>query len=171
VSRILPREDLILIKIPDSTPEIISTYAQGDEQALLARVRYNRLVDVFLGITTYSLQNHLRTTVGGIGQIEIDELYVGVSRSGQQFVIPVQAKGGSDQLAVIQTQQDVACCQEKFASLKCRPVSAQFMADGVIAMFELTMQDGQIRVVDEKHYKLVPSAQITTEELQSYGER
>jgi hypothetical protein len=45
------------------------------------------------------------------------------------------------------------------------------MADGVIAMFELTMQDGQIRVVDEKHYKLVPSAQITTEELQSYGER
>ena len=171
LSRILPREDLIVIKIPDSTPEIIATYAQGDEQALLARVRYNRLVDVFLGIATYSLQNHLRTTVKGMGQIEIDELYVGVSRNGQQFVIPVQAKGGNDQLAVIQTQQDIACCHEKFAGLKCRPLSAQFMSDGIIAMFELTMQDGQIRVVDEKHYKLVPSAQITSEELESYSER
>jgi len=171
VSRILPREDLVVIKIPDSTPEIIAAYAKGDEQALLARVRYNRLVDVFLGITAYSLQNHLRTTVEGLGQIEIDELYVGLSRSGQQFVIPVQAKGGTDQLAVIQTQQDIACCNEKFATLKCRPLSAQFMPDGVIAMFELALQDAQIRVVDEKHYKLVPSDQISAEELQSYGER
>ena len=171
VSRIVPREDLIVIKLPDTTPEIISTYAQGDEQALLARVRYNRLIDIFLGITTYSLQNHLRTTVRGMGQIEIDELYVGLSRSGQQFVIPVQAKGGSDQLAVIQTQQDIACCQEKYARLKCRPVSAQFMADGVIAMFELTLQDGQVRVVDERHYKLVPSDQITAEDLKNYAER
>jgi hypothetical protein len=169
--RILPRADLIVIKIPDSTPDIVAAHAQGDEQALLARVRYNRLVDVFLGIAAYSLQNHLRTTVKGMGQIEIDELYVGVSRGGQQFVIPVQAKGGNDQLAPIQTQQDIACCEEKFASLKCRPVSAQFMADGVIAMFELTAQDGQIRVVDEKHYKLAPSEEITAEELRSYGER
>jgi len=170
-SRIVPRGDLLVIKIPDATPEIVAAYAQGDEQALLARVRYNRLIDVFLGIATYSLQNHLRTTVKGIGQIEIDELYVGVSGSGQQFVIPVQAKGGSDQLATIQTQQDIAYCQEKFASLRCRPVSAQFMRDGMIAMFELTTQDGEIRIVDEKHYKLVPSDRITAGELRGYGER
>ena len=71
VSRIIPRGDLIATKIPDSTPEIISAYALTDEQALLAKVRYNRLVDIFLGITTYSLQNHMRTTVKGIGQIEM----------------------------------------------------------------------------------------------------
>ncbi len=171
MSRIRPREDMIAVKIPDSTPEIVAAYAQGDEQALLARVRYNRLIDVFLGITTYSLQNHLRTTVSGMGQIEIDELYVGLSRSGQQFVIPVQAKGGSDQIAAIQTQQDIACCHEKFASLRCRPVSAQFMSDGIIAMFELAMSDGQIRVVEERHYRLVPSDEITAEELQRYGEK
>ena len=170
-NRILPREDLVVIKIPDSTPEIIAAYAKSDEQSLLAKLRYNRLVDVFLGLTTYSLQNHFRTTVKGMGQIEIDELYVGVSRTGQQFVIPVQAKGGNDRLSVIQTQQDIACCHEKFPSLMCRPLSAQFMRDGVIAIFELTMQDDRIRVVDEKHYKLVPSGQITAEELQSYSER
>ena len=64
---VIPRPDLIAIKIPDATPEIVSMYAQSDEQALLAKVRYNRLVDVFLGVTTYSLQNHLRTTVQDVG--------------------------------------------------------------------------------------------------------
>lgn len=74
-TRIVPRDDLLRTDIPDATPEIISEYALDDEQALLAIVRYNRLIDTFLGLTTYSLQNHLRTTVQGIGQIEIDELY------------------------------------------------------------------------------------------------
>ena len=68
----------------------------SDEQALLAKVRYNRLIDVFLGVAAYSLQNHLRTTVSDVGQLEIDEIYVGVDRQGRQYVMPVQAKGGSD---------------------------------------------------------------------------
>lgn len=79
------------IRIPDSTPEIISAYALDDEQALLAKVRYNRLIDIFLGLTTFSLQNHLRTTVKSIGQIEIDELYVGIDKFGCHYVIPVGA--------------------------------------------------------------------------------
>ena len=66
-NRILPRSELVTIKIPDATPELIGSYALDDEQALLAIVRYNRLVDIFLGLTTYSLQNHLRTTVKNIG--------------------------------------------------------------------------------------------------------
>jgi hypothetical protein len=171
VSRIIPREDLVATKIPDGTPEIITAYALSDEQALLAKVRYNRLVDIFLGITTYSLQNHMRTTVRGLGQIEIDEVYVGVNKNGQQFVIPVQAKGGSDQLAAVQTSQDVACCREKYPALSCRPISAQFMPDGVIAMFELTLQRGEVKVVEERHYRLVPSSEIADEDLQRYSSR
>lgn len=169
--RIVPREELVTIKIPDSTPEIIGAYALGDEQALLAKVRYNRLIDVFLGITTYSLQNHLRTTVANIGQIEIDEVYVGVDRGGRQFVIPVQAKGGSDKHGPVQTQQDVACCAEKFPDLICRPVSAQFMSDGRIAMFELTVADSDVQVVEEKHYQLVPANSISSDELRRYSQK
>ena len=41
INRILPRAELVTIKIPDATPEIVIGYAQGDEQALLAKVRYN----------------------------------------------------------------------------------------------------------------------------------
>ncbi len=168
VSRILPRSDLITIKVPDATPEIIGTYALGDEQALLAKVRYNRLLDVFLGMATYSLQNHLRTTVSNVGQIEIDEIYVGVNRQGTQFVIPVQAKAGRDQIGGVQTRQDIACCAEKFPRSVCRPIAAQFMADDVIALFELAAQDEDIRVVDEKHYQLVPAGAISAKDMALY---
>jgi hypothetical protein len=82
INRILPNPELITIKIPDSTPEIVSEYSLSDEQDLLAKVRYNRLIDIFLGLTTYSLQNHLRTTVKDVGQIEIDEIYVGIDQVG-----------------------------------------------------------------------------------------
>lgn len=85
INRIEPNPNLVTIKIPDATPEIIRVNSLSDEQALLAKVRYNRIIDTFLGITTYSLQNHLRTTVKGMGQIEIDEVYVGVDRHGCQY--------------------------------------------------------------------------------------
>ncbi len=96
-ARIVPNQNLVSVGIPDATPEVIRAYKLDDEQALLAIVRYNRLIDTFLGLTTFSLQNHLRTTVEGIGQIEIDELYVGLDKRGCHYVIPVQAKGGKDQ--------------------------------------------------------------------------
>jgi len=168
MSRILPRPDLMQIKIPDSTPEIIGQYSLSDEQALLAKVRYNRLIDIFLGITTYSLQNHLRTTVSGIGQIEIDEIYVGVNRNGVQFIIPVQAKGGKDQIGAVQTKQDLACCNQKFPELVCRPIAAQFLEDDLIAMFELAPVGDEIKVIEEKHYKLLPADHISKADLQSY---
>lgn len=175
VNRIVPNPSLRAIKVPDATPEIIGAYALNDEQALLARVRYNRLIDVFLGVTAYSLQNHMRTTVKGIGQIEIDEVYVALDRQGVQYVVPVQAKGGKDQLSVVQTKQDLACCAEKFQTLSCRSVSAQFMEmddkTRKIAMFELAVEDGLVVVVDEKHYRLVPSSEISPEDLQAYARK
>lgn len=171
VNRIAPNKELITVKIPNATPEIISAYALSDEQALLAKVRYNRLVDIFLGIAAYSLQNHLRTTVKGIGQIEIDEIYVGIDRHGRQYVLPMQAKGGKDQLGVVQTKQDMACCVEKFPNLICRPIAAQFMADDLIAMFELSQESGEIKIVEEKHYRLVPADNIGPDDLAAYNLR
>ena len=171
INRIVPNPNLVAIKIPDNTPEIIVAYSLSDEQALLAKVRYNRLIDVFLGVVSYSLQNHLRTTVKGIGQIEIDEIYAGVDRRGSQYIIPVQAKGGSDQLGVVQTKQDLEYCREKFPALICRAVSSQFIADDHIAMFELTVEDDFVKIVDEKHYRLVPSDQISRADLATYGVR
>jgi hypothetical protein len=168
LNRIVPRSDLKTIAIPNGTPEIIRVYALDDEQALLAIVRYNRLIDIFLGLTTYSLQNHLRTTVKGIGQIEIDELYFGIDRHGCHYVIPVQAKGGKDQISVVQTKQDIAWCEQKFPGIRSRAISAQFMDDDKVAMFELAIENQQIVVVDEKHYRLVPAEMIERGAVMDY---
>lgn len=168
--RILPRADLVRISIPDATPELIRAYALDDEQALLAIVRYNRLIDTFLGLTTYSLQNHLRTTVRGIGQIEIDELYVGIDKWGCHYVIPVQAKGGNDQIGVVQTTQDIRFVEENFPGLRCRAISAQFMEDGVVALFELMLQQDEIRIVDERHYRLVPASLLDADAVRHYSD-
>ncbi len=168
ISRIRPSENLITINIPDATPELIRAYALDDEQALLAIVRYNRLIDTFLGLTTYSLQNHLRTTVKGIGQIEIDELYVGLDKRGCHYVIPVQAKGGNDQIGIVQISQDISYVADKFPGMRCRAIAAQFMGDDVIALFELALQDNEIKVVEERHYRLVPAKDLDRKALQDY---
>ncbi|MGH6952412.1 MAG: endonuclease [Vitreimonas sp.] len=168
ITRIMPNPNLVSIGIPDSTPEIIRVYALDDEQALLAIIRYNRLVDTFLGLTTYSLQNHLRTTVKGIGQIEIDELYIGLDKHGCHYAIPVQAKGGKDQIGVVQTGQDIAFATEKFPGVRCRPIAVQFMRDDVIAMFELTIADGGVKVVEERHYKLIPADKLDQTAIRAY---
>lgn len=168
INRIIPNTNLIQIKIPDATPEIINRYMSGDEQALLTKIRYYRLLDIFLGITAYSLQNHLRTTVTGVGQIEIDEIYVGVNCNGEQFIIPVKAKSGNDQLSVVQTKQDIGYCTEKFPELTSRSISAQFMRNNLIALFELTIDEGEVKISQEKHYKLVLADQISEADLQNY---
>lgn len=113
LNRIVPNVNLATIGIPDATPEMIRAYALDDEQALLAIMRYNRLIDTFLGLTTYSLQNHLRTSVKDIGQIEIDELYFGLDRDGCHLCDSSSSKrwgrpncGGSNQAryCVVQTK-------------------------------------------------------------------
>jgi hypothetical protein len=168
LSRVTPNKDLMLISVPDSTPEVIRSYALDDEQALLAIIRYNRLVDVFLGITTYSLQNHLRTTVTDIGQIEIDELYVGIDKFGCHYIVPVQAKGGKDQISVVQTLQDLAWCEERFPGMRAKALSVQFLGENRIALFELVIQDFALKVAEERHYKLVPGDQIDKAAIRKY---
>lgn len=167
-SRIVPREDLVVIDIPDSTPEVIRAHRLDDEQALLAMVRYNRLIDTFLGLTAYSLQNHLRTTVEDVGQIEIDELYIGIDKLGCHYVIPVQAKGDKDQIGIVQPTQDIRFAEQKFPGLRCRAIAAQFLEDAVIALFELTLQGSEIKVVEERHYRLVPADQLDPESIRKY---
>ena len=173
------------IKIPDATPEIVKRYALGDEQAVLARIRYNRLIDLFFGFATYPLQSHLRTTVNAFSksQIETDELYVGVDRRGAQYIIPVQAKGKPkrDTISAVQAIQDIYCCREKFPNLICKSLAAQTITiDSIaggfevytIALMELDIESGSrfdVSKVQERHYQLVSGNGITQEELLKYS--
>lgn len=159
---------LAAIKIPDATPGIISQHSLRDEQGLLAKLRYNRLLDIFSGVVCYSLQSHLRTTVPDMGQVETDEIYVGTDKRGAQYVFPAQAKGGNDQIGIVQIEQDFALCASKFPQLICRPVAAQFMEDDLIALFSFDMDEQGISILDEKHYRLIDPVQMTEDDISQY---
>jgi len=166
-----PTVSLVETKIPDATPGIIAMYALSDEQALLAKLRYNRLIDIFTGVTCYSLQSHLRTFVEKLGQIETDEIYVGIDKRGVHYVFPVQAKGAKERISVVQIEQDIAMCASKFPSLICRPIAAQFMKQDLIALFELEQAKSGIGISLEKHYLLVEPDNLSPDELQKYAAR
>lgn len=186
---VLPTRGMTITKIPDSTPGLIERYALSDEQALLAKLRHNRLLDIYSGVTTYSLQSHLRTTVTirerphptrpgetqrDIAQVETDEIYVGVDKHGAHYVFPIQAKGGSDFLSVVQIWQDFMVCKHKaeFTSLLARPVAAQFMEGNAIALFSFEWDGGYGITVapgSERHYLLVDAAELTPAELTAYA--
>ncbi len=168
---LVPNELLAETKVPDSTPGVVAMYSLNDEQALLAKVRYNRLIDIFTGVTCYSLQNHLRTTVAEMGQVETDEIYIGVDRRGAHYVFPVQAKGGTDKLNIVQIEQDIALCAEKFLGLICLAIGAQFMGDNLIALFGFELGENGVALALEKHYRLVPPDDVSTEDLASYRNR
>lgn len=169
-TRILPDTLLEKIKVPDATPGLITKYALNDEQALLAKVRYNRLIDIFTGVTCYSLQNHLRTNVPSLGQVETDEIYIGVDKRGAQYIFPVQAKGGNDQISVVQLEQDVAMCADKFPMLICHPIAAQFINTNTIALFRFNMGETGLAKISERHYQLSLPSELTPEDLRRYNE-
>lgn len=156
------------VGIPDATPEIVRKYALDDEQALLAIIRTNRLIDTFLGLTAYSLQNHLRSSVRGLGQMEIDELYVAMDRYGCHHILPVQAKGGADQISSVQARQDAAWCAERFPGLRCHCIAAQFLGEDRVAMFELRVADDVVEVLEERHYQLLPASQLDAAAIRNY---
>ena len=159
------------IKIPDATPGIIAKYSLDDEQALLAKIRYNRLLDIFMGITCYSLQNHLRTSVVGIGQIETDEIYVGVDKKGLHYIFPVQAKGENEKIGIVQIEQDWYMCKEKFPELICIPIASQMVEGDTIALICFSIDENEnIVIAGERHYSLVDKDKITKQDLEKYCE-
>ncbi len=106
-----------------------------------------------------------------MGQVETDELYVGVDKHGAQYVLPVQAKGGTDILSVVQIEQDIALSAARFPALICRPIASQFMGDDLIALFEMESAGEGVKIVTEKHYRLTSADEISHEDLRTYQMR
>jgi hypothetical protein len=107
--------------------------------------------------------------VSNIGQVEVDEIYVGVNKRGTHFVLPCQAKSPGDRFGIVQVMQDMALCQERYPNAMCKPIALQFMNDNGVAILELAVTEEdellKLNIVEEKHYELVPRAQISDAEL------
>jgi hypothetical protein len=157
--------------MPGATPGIVSRSSFDDERALLAKIRYNHLPDIFTGVTYYSLQNHWRTTLPNIGQAETDERYVGLDRQGVHYVFPAQAKGGSDKIGAVQMEQDFAVCAEKFPNAVGRPIVPPCMGETTIVLFAFVLTEEGVRIAEKRHYQLVPSDALSSEEIAEHRRR
>jgi hypothetical protein len=163
------QDDLLTIMLPDATPEIVLEYAGSDEQGLLAKVHYNRLLDIFVQICCYHLQNHWRTSVKNRGQCEIDDLYVGLNINGKQFVVPVEAKCANESLSKTQIVQMINFARERYPKLIMRPVGVQEMKDSSLVLIEFTSaaHPDDIKIKETRRYELVPTSEVPLDRQQA----
>lgn len=140
-------------RLCDDTPQVVLRNAVGPKQRMLAQIRYNRLVDRFLGLPAYSIGSWS----GKIGKerFEIDDLYVANNRRGQQLIVPVQARDGKNRHDKIHTMQDIAWCQAKLPQSICFPILVQTMNPSRIVFLSLCEVNGEVKVSEERHYELV----------------
>ncbi len=150
--------DLEITQILDSTPQVVLKYQGEDEQSLLSRIRYNRLVDIFTSLATYHLQGHVRTSVTGVGQVEIDDLYIGIDTDGIGFILPIEAKSSApkDRLGVVQITQMVKFARQNFPDLMIRPIGVKLLPDGSCIFVELndTADSNDVKSRRYKRYML-----------------
>jgi hypothetical protein len=88
----------------------------------------------------------------------------------------VQANGGNNQLGVTQTRQGYRQLSSKVSPphLPTRFSSihvGRHQIGNTIAVFELALQGNDVRIAEEKHYKLVAADQISDDDLKLYSLR
>ena len=77
-------------------------------------------------------------------------------------------RGGKDQISVVQTSQDIRFVEERFPGMRCRAITAQFMDAQAVALFELTLKNDEIKVVEERHDRLVPAKDLDQAAIRDY---
>jgi hypothetical protein len=150
-------ESLKVYPIPYAVPEIVAQNLTRDEQGLLTIVRYNRILDVFTGLACFHLQSHIRTHLVKHGQVEIDDLYVGVDKDGRGYVIPVEAKEEGERLGLDKAVALALFARLRFPKLICHPVG--IMRRGVhlfdCVEFEPSEEMSTVAVLELRRYQLV----------------
>jgi hypothetical protein len=135
--------------------------AHVDEQALLTVASYCKLFDHFTGLAIYRLRSHVRKSVAGIGQAELDELDVGVALREDEVpvIVPIEAKAVADPVNRVQISAMVAFSAEFFPGHQIRPVALKVNAEGLLHLLEFnpTMEPSELEVVRSAAYKLILS--------------
>jgi hypothetical protein len=154
-----PSVDAPIIILPDHTPEeVLEHGSTRDEQAVLATLHYNRILDLFMWCRLERKQSHWRTKVTGLGQIEIDDVYIGVDgKTGDEVVVTVQAKRDRDRVNAVQIMQDIRACRERDDGRVCRPVAVHYDSlSRRLALMEFgeTACGTSVNIVAERHYLL-----------------
>lgn len=109
-----------------------------DEQGLLTVINYCKIIDHFTGLTVYRLRSHVRKSVAGVGQAEVDEVDVGVALSDDEIpiIFPIEAKAAPDSINRVQISMQVQFARQYFPGYAVRPLAVKIDDDGLIHCLE-----------------------------------
>src|SRR5262249_21999199 len=95
-------------------------------------------LDHFTGMTIYRLRSHVRKSVPGIGQAELDAIDVGIARSDDDvpIVFPIEAKALADALNRVQIFNMVQYADHYFPNLTVRPLAIKVDEASVLHVVE-----------------------------------
>jgi hypothetical protein len=150
-------------EIADATPAVVrrmlgEELGDIDEQGLLAIVRYNDLLSRFLGGRGYHLKGHVRKSVEGVGQAEIDDVHVCTPTETDEpvTVVPVEAKAKDEPINRAQIAMQIMYAREAFPGHQIRPLTIKLFPSGEILFieFEDVTDPAALRPVRYARYRL-----------------
>ncbi|MCX6049954.1 MAG: hypothetical protein NT075_33060 [Chloroflexi bacterium] len=154
-------------KVVDLTPTNINEFDLNEKQLLLARIRYNRLIDFFTGCDCFSLQRNDQITDTNTNKIENIEIYFGTRARDGQFIIPVKSFDRQEKILVRKISQDFTAYEAEFPTLHCIPIAAQWMEEHTLALFSFSRRYDGFWLSEEKHYQLMSPTELLPEALSS----
>ena len=156
-------EPVGVIDVEDHTPDVVrrllySDFANVDEQALLSVLRYNDMFSRFIGFRVYHFKSHVRGSVKGVGQAEIDDVHVAVEHGydGPLTIVPVEAKAKHDPISRTQVVTQTRYAEHVFPGHPIRPLTVKLFETGEILFmeFNVTKLPNELRVVRHAFYRL-----------------
>lgn len=165
-----------IIELPESEPQdaldltplpvrrlLPEEVAKVDEQALLTMISYCKLIDHFTGLRAFRLRSHVRKSVEGVGQAELDEVDVAVALTDDErpVILPIEAKAAPDAINRVQISAMVAFCDVYFPGHEVRPIAVKVDYSSVIHFLEFnpTTEAAELQLIRHQAYRLVLSDQ------------
>ena len=154
-----PRSGLGTTDILDATPNIVTDNIVSTRHLLSVTIRYNRLVDSFLGIDTHLFKSYSGTSTEDTSDPKIDDLYLGTDEAGKDYAVPVLVETANQKIHRQQIDSSFALCRKILPNLACVAVVARFFGNSNIALLKFKQQDGTAVISEERHYRLMSVGQ------------
>lgn len=136
-------------------------FGNTDEQGLLSVLRFNDVFSQFLRVQVFHLKGHVRKSVPGQGQVEVDDVHVALSGGLDDplILIPVEAKAKDEPVNRVQIAMQVKYANHAFPGLLVRPLTVKLFADGLVLLMEFnpSTNPADLNIVKSAYYRIVRS--------------
>jgi hypothetical protein len=140
-------------RVPNGLPYLVDKFISNEKQFLLSQLSYSRLLDIYSGVNCFPI--HIATE-------QVDEVYVGMQRTGISHVFLVRVATGDRPLRTSDLRKCFDHFATEFSSAFVRLIVVQAVVMGVIAILEFHM-GSTVELVGEKHYQILQQVDIDTE--------